>query len=143
MVMLKTMEPVKRLWGRLSFGSDLLQELSAVCQKEGVHLGWFTALGAVSKACFSYYEQEKREYRPLVIDRPLEITHLVGNVSLKDGNPFVHAHVTVADSEGRTYGGHLATGTIVFACEFVLEVLNGPALERVFDDTTGLYLWKD
>ena len=79
---------------------------------------------------------------PYVIDRPLEITNLVGNVSLRDGNPFVHAHVTLADSAGHAYGGHLAPGTIVFACEFVLEVLSESVLERAFDETTGLYLWK-
>lgn len=142
MIRARVVESTKRLMGKLSHGSDLLEELGEICSKEGIRLGWFTALGAVSKACFSYYQQEKQEYQAIVIDRPLEITHLIGNVSLKEGSPFVHAHVTVADDEGYAYGGHLAPGTIVFACEFVLEVLDGPAFERVFDGTTGLYLWN-
>ena len=35
----------------------------------------------------------------------------------------------------------LAPGTIVFACEFILETFDGPILERDLDETTGLYLW--
>ena len=61
---------------------------------------------------------------------------------MRDGNPFVHAHVTLADNAGHAYGGHLAPGTTIFACEFVLEVLSESVLERTFDETTGLYLWK-
>jgi len=32
-------------------------------------------------------------------------------------------------------------GTIVFACEFIIEAFDGPPLERGFDETTGLPLW--
>ena len=54
----------------------------------------------------------------------------------------VHAHITVADSDGKAFGGHLAPGTIVFACEFVITALNGPQLTRDHDDQTHLPLWK-
>ena len=141
-MMTRTVTSTRRLVGRLTFGADLLEELGEICRRETVDLGWIAGLGAVSKACLAYYDQRKHEYQSLVIDRPLEITNLVGNVSLRDGSPFVHAHVTLADGAGHAYGGHLAAGTIVFACEFVLEVLSGPALERALDETTGLYLWK-
>jgi uncharacterized protein len=128
--------------GELSFGDDLFEELGEICRREDIRLGWLAGLGAVSKASVAYYDQEKREYRSRVIDRRLEITRLVGNASLRDCSPFVHAHITLADGEGNAYGGHLAPGTIVFACEFVLEVFSGMTTERIYDDRTGLYLWK-
>jgi uncharacterized protein len=132
----------ERLMGRIGYGSDLLEELNKMCRKKDIRLGWFEGLGAVRKVCLSYYDQQKQGYQSVEVDRPLEITHLVGNVSLRDGAPFVHAHITLADGEGRAYGGHLAPGTIVFACEFVLDVLDGPDFERALDETTGLYLWR-
>jgi predicted DNA-binding protein with PD1-like motif len=138
---LRRMETKDRLVGKLDYGSDLLEELNEVCRRRDIRLAWFEGLGAVQKACLSYYDQQMREYQPLEIDRALEITQLTGNVSLKDGIPFVHAHVTLADRAGHAYGGHLAPGTIVFACEFRMEILEGPVLERVFDQTTGLFLW--
>ncbi|MBW1828134.1 MAG: DNA-binding protein, partial [Deltaproteobacteria bacterium] len=45
------------------------------------------------------------------------------------------------DSTGKAFGGHLASGTIVFACEFILEALDGPAFTRGLDEVTGLPLW--
>jgi predicted DNA-binding protein with PD1-like motif len=127
--------------GRLRHGADLLDELTEVCRQKDIKLGRIEAIGAVRKARIGFYDQEKREYEYITFDQPLEITNLTGNISIKDGSPFVHAHVTLADSSGRAYGGHLAQGTIVFACECMIEMLEGQAFERAFDSETGLSLW--
>jgi hypothetical protein len=141
MIMMRRIEPREVLTGRLRHEGDLLEEITDICRKENIQLGWFEALGAVKKARLAFYNQETHDYEFLVFDQPLEITKLVGNVSLKDGNPFVHAHITLADKAGNAYGGHLASGTVVFACEFVLEIFDGPVLEREPDEVTGLSLW--
>ena len=133
---------MRRIMGRLGHGKDLLEELTAVAEKEGVRLGRVEGIGAVKRARLGFYNQEEREYEFHEIDEPLEITCLIGNVSLKDGKPMVHAHVTLADKKGAAFGGHLAPGTVVFACEFVMQVLEGPELARALDDPTGLPLWK-
>jgi predicted DNA-binding protein with PD1-like motif len=127
--------------GKLSHGSDLLEEITDICRKENIRLGRIEALGAVQRARLGFYDQQTHEYHFHVIDQPLEITKLVGNVSLKDGNPFVHAHITLTDKTGNALGGHLAPGTLVFACEIILEAFDGPILERGFDGVTGLPLW--
>ena len=54
----------------------------------------------------------------------------------------VHAHVTLSDEQGNAFGGHLAPGTVIFACEFVIQELAGDALTRGFDEQTGLPLWQ-
>jgi hypothetical protein len=128
--------------GKLEFGADLLEEITRICVDRDIHLGWVEALGAVKKARLGYYNQKEREYHFYELDQTLEITNLVGNVSIKDGVPIVHAHVTFSDKDGHAYGGHLAPGTIVFACEIVIQVLDGPKFERVFDQETGLPLWN-
>ncbi|MBA3036250.1 MAG: DNA-binding protein, partial [Desulfobacterium sp.] len=112
-----------------------------ICRKNYIQLGRIEALGAVQKARLAFYDQQTHEYQFFRIDKLLEITQLVGNISLKDGNPMVHAHITLADKAGKTYGGHLAPGTVVFACEFILEVFEGPIFERKLDEETGLPLW--
>jgi len=128
--------------GRVSYGDDLLEALTRVCVERNVTLGRMQALGAVRAARIGYYNQKRRTYQFSLLDGPLGITHLVGNVSLKDGKPFVHAHLSLADEKGLTYGGHLAEGTIVFACEFVLEAFDGPRMERIYDEQTGLAVWS-
>ncbi len=141
MAIVKNVIPRECLMGKLSHGADLLEELTDLCRKANIRLGHLEALGAVQRARLGFYDQEARLYQFLEIDQPLEITSLVGNVSLKDGHPFVHAHVTLADEKGNVFGGHLAPGTVVFACEFVLMAFEGPVFERELDETTGLPLW--
>ena len=130
------------IMGKLGHGKDLLAELTALATAEGVTLGRVEALGAVKRARLGFYNQEEREYEFHEIDETLELTNLVGNISLKDGGTIVHAHVTLSDREGHAFGGHLAPGTIIFACEFVMQSLEGPALTRARDDATGLPLWE-
>lgn len=127
--------------GKGGFGEDLLEQITGVCRAAGITLGRVEALGAVQKARVGYYNQTSRQYDFLEFDRDLELTALVGNVSLKDGQPMVHAHVTLSDDEGNAYGGHLVQGTVIFACEFVIQQLHGEALVRGFDEDTGLPLW--
>ncbi len=128
--------------GRLSKGDDLLKAIEDKCKALGVHFGEVRAIGAVSRARIGYYDQDNRRYTYLDFDQPMEIVSLIGNISIKDGEPFVHAHIALADNAGRAFGGHLAEGTTVFACEVAIE--EGEPEEpfvREFDEETGLYLW--
>ncbi len=65
----------------------------------------------------------------------------MGNISLKDNEIMVHAHVVLADFEGKAYGGHLMPGTKIFAAEFHIQEYVGAELTRVKDKETGLPLW--
>ena len=47
-----------------------------------------------------------------------------GNVSLLNGEPIVHAHITFADEQGRCFGGHLGPNTLVFNMEILLTTLS-------------------
>jgi predicted DNA-binding protein with PD1-like motif len=127
--------------GKLKHGNDLLEEITEFCGQKGIRLGRISAIGAVQKARIGFYNQAIREYQFLDLDQPLEITSLTGNISIKDGQSMVHAHITLADENGNCYGGHLAPGTMIFACELILEAFEGPVLERGYDDVTGLTLW--
>lgn len=133
----------KEIWmGKLRHGADLLEELTEICKENSIQLGRVEAIGAVQKAVIGYYHQDKREYEFLTLDQHLEILNLTGNISIKDGSPMVHAHITLADAKGNAVGGHLSPGTIIFACECIIESYEGVILERGFDDETGLPLWS-
>jgi hypothetical protein len=142
MQIVRRIEPTFRLMGKLEHGADLLAALTRICREHDIRLGRVEAIGAVSKACIGYYDQAGREYRFMELDRPLEILKLAGNVSVRDGSPMVHAHVTLGEENGQAIGGHLANGTTVFACEFAVEAFAGEDLVRGFDETTGLPLWQ-
>lgn len=135
-------EKGRTLMGRLPKGGDLLGELTRVCREAEISLGEVRAIGAVERARIGYYDMAAREYKWLDLDRELEILSLLGNVSFKDGEVFVHAHVVLGDDQGRARGGHLAEGAPIFACEFAVQEYISPApFTREFDEPTGLLLW--
>ncbi len=142
MAIIREVKAVKMFIGKLAHGADLLEEITKICVDQNICLGRVEALGAVKKARLGYYNQQDQKYHFLDLNQTLEITNLTGNISIKDGAPVVHAHVTLSDKDGHAYGGHLAPETIVFACEVAIQVLDGPKFERGFDQETGLPLWK-
>lgn len=141
MSIIKQVQPTKLFMGKLSHGCDLLEEMTEICRKQNIVLGRIEGLGAVQKACLGFYNQNSRTYQCLSLDQPLEITKLVGNVSIKDNSPIIHAHITLASEDGTAYGGHLMPGTIVFAFECIVQSFDGPAFTRGYDEETGLPLW--
>jgi len=132
----------RRVFARLPYGGDLAEEILAVARENGVELGQVWAIGAVQKARLAYYDQDAKTYREFDLDQHLEIASLIGNISLRDRRPALHAHAVFADAQGHAYGGHVAPGCVVFACELLLFEFSGDQLERVHDETTGLPLWK-
>ena len=141
--MIKTVTASKVYMGRLSHGSDLLQEITDLCIKKKVKLGRIEGIGAVQKARMGYFNQAVREYRYIELNQALEITMLVGNISIKDNTPFVHAHITLSDEKGKAFGGHLAPGTEIYACEIIVHAFEGPEFIRSLDKVTALPLWHD
>ena len=75
------------------------------------------------------------------IERTCEIVGFIGNVSLRDDRPFLHAHATFADASGGTVGGHLTRGCEVFMAEVMIREITGVTLVRTFDEATGLAIW--
>lgn len=134
---------IKRsILGQLPYGSDLFDAMTELVQKENIRLGRISGIGATTHAVVAFYDQNTKKYNPLEFPGGMEILNLQGNVSLRDGKPFVHIHVVLGDPQGNVFGGHLLQGTKLFACEVTVDELEGDELVRAHDDRTGLYLWK-
>jgi len=125
--------------GRLEHGSDLLSSIKSIVKSEGIMFGLVYAIGAVKRAKLAYYNQYEKKYEVITIDKPMEILSCIGNVIGGD-EVIVHLHITLGDSDGKAYGGHLLEGTEVFACEVAIIELSGVRAERVYDEKTGLKL---
>ncbi len=132
----------RRFVGRLPHGQDLIKSIEAFCRETAVSMATFSAIGTVASVTLGAYDQKQQVYVTYAKEAPLEIVNCTGNISLKDGNPVVHAHILLADMHGKTIGGHLFSDTIIYAGEIDLLELAGKPLERAYDTTTGLMLWK-
>jgi predicted DNA-binding protein with PD1-like motif len=126
---------------RLAHKGDLSESLTSLCRDNGLTSAFVSAIGALERATIGYYNQETKSYETISIEQPVELANLAGNLSLKDGQPMVHAHVVLSKDTGETFAGHLMSPTIVFAGEaFVVELIGEP-LVREPDEQTGLTLW--
>ena len=129
---------------RLPYGEDLLLTLKRFCDENEITQGTLIVIGAVQQATVGYYDQEAREYRANSFNQPMEVVSCSGNISLLEGKPFVHAHIVLADSEGKpAAAGHLMEDTIIFAGEAFVQELIGEPLVRKFDEQTSLSLWEE
>jgi hypothetical protein len=127
---------------RLPKQADLLQSLTSEFSQRGVETGSFLVIGAVTSATIGFYNVFKREYEVKSFQGQYEIVNCTGNISLRDGKVFVHAHIVLADQDLKCFGGHLMEGTQIFAAELSAFPLSGDALTRVYDEPTGLFLWS-
>jgi len=125
---------------RVQHDSDIINFVTNVAKKHEMITASFTAIGALKCAKLGFYNQEKHEYLETLLSSPQEIASCVGNISLKEGEPFVHAHTVLADLNGNTKAGHLLEGK-VFAAEVHIIELTGEKIVRRNDAVTGLSLW--
>jgi hypothetical protein len=133
---------------RLKPGSDLLGSLQEIVAREGVKAGVIlSGVGLLEEArlrnCKSLPEEypitdENRTY--LSFNRPLEILSLSGNITVAEGNPLVHAHVTlshVGGDEIGIIGGHLIEGCVIFGfAEIILMEVEDIEMEKNYDKET-------
>jgi len=132
----------RTIMGQFPFGADLLESLTQFVRKEKIHSGRISGIGATTHAVLAYYDQIQKKYLSMEFSGGMEILNLQGNVSIRDGNPFVHVHILLGDPQGKVFGGHLMPGTKLWACEVVIDEFTGEELARGEDPRTGLFLWK-
>ena len=121
--------------------SDIHERVTAFCVEHRIRKGWINVLGATEEVKLGYYDQARHRYHDRVFKEELEIVSCMGNVSLKEGKPFLHLHAAMGDTKLRMWGGHLFPGSKVFAAEVCVQEVEGAALKRLPDASTGLFLW--
>jgi uncharacterized protein len=127
---------------RLPPGTDLLEGLTQTAADLGIRAGTVQVIGAVSRLALGYYAQDRREYEMLDLPGHWEIASGLGNVSIREGEPFVHLHIVACGQDGSAVGGHLMPGTIAFVAEVYLRTLDGDPPIRRPDEETGLAVWE-
>jgi len=137
---MKEGKPARVIVERLRRGEDVLERLNEIVLENEVTAASFTAFGAVERAVVGFFVGNG-QYSTISCDGPLEVLSCTGNVSLKEGKPSIHAHIALADKDGRAYGGHVMAGCIVSATfEVTVLVYEGIELDSKFDVGTGLFL---
>ena len=115
----------------------VIETLTRFCKERGIRNAKLSGIGAVKKTEIGAYDLPEQEYIKKEYPEILELLSFEGNVSLKDGEPFIHAHVVLSDHQMKTLGGHLFETTVGVAGEFFLREFDGNA-HRELDPDIGL-----
>ena len=130
--------PLRTYALRLKPGQDLRRELLAFAQAHGLRAACvLTGVGSLTTVTLRLANQES----PTVYQGHFEIVSLVGTLSVNGS----HLHLSVADSTGRTLGGHLLDGNLIYTtAELVIGELPALDFRRETDPTFGyqeLVVW--
>lgn len=131
----------ERVQIRLESGEHVAASLLAWLKAERIGYATMTGLGAVSSATVSYWNAETREYEQHQLEDQMEVVSLVGNVSIKEGEPFTHIHVTLGRRDLSIVGGHCNDAVVHPNLELWLRP-EAEAVERTLDATCGLYFMQ-
>jgi predicted DNA-binding protein with PD1-like motif len=120
-------------------GDEVKSGIERFARGHGLTAAQFTGIGAFSDVTLGYFDWERKEYDQIPIREQVEVATLAGDVATKDGQPQVHAHLVVGDSQGRAYAGHLLEAHVRPTLELILT--ETPAeLRKVVDAESGLAL---
>jgi predicted DNA-binding protein with PD1-like motif len=72
----------------------------------------------------------------------MEITSLVGSISTKGGEPYLHLHINLCREDMSVVGGHLNECRISATCEMIVRKIKGRVERKLDEDVTGLNLYE-
>ncbi len=116
---------------RLKPDTDLKEKLKNIANDEDIKAGFIvTAIGSLKQATIRFANQAAST----VLNDKFEILCLNGTIATTG----LHLHIAIADSQGKTIGGHLDYGCIIYT---TAEILIGSSSDfrfaRTLDPQTG------
>ena len=129
-----------RAYMTLEKGDNINKTFESFAEVKGVGCAWLNGIGALENPEIGYYSLEDKSYHRKTFKGEYELTSLIGNITLKEGKPFSHTHITFSDTEFRVFGGHLFNANITAAGEFIMQ-FGSDEINREMNAEIGLPLW--
>lgn len=123
---------------RLDKGEEVLAGLLAVCRRENILLATVQGTGTIDDATLTVRYRRTLEKKAINYRGDMEIAACTGTVTQKEGDPWLHLHMVLANPvEKFCSGGHLERAMVGLNAEFVLTVCPGQ-VQRVYDPRTAI-----
>jgi hypothetical protein len=120
----------------LKKGERIIEKLREFVKEKKIKSGYFNAIGAVSSVELAHYNLKERKYTTRLINSPLEIVSLIGNVTEAKS---IHAHIALGTDEMELYGGHLKEAVVAATCEIIFYEFS-EMVNRKYNKEIGLNL---
>ena len=121
----------------LKAGAIIPDDILGIAKKEKIHTARVEAIGGVEELRLAYFNRGTKRYEEHDFNEFLEVTGILGNVTLKEGKPYLHIHGTFGRRDLSTLAGHVMKAKVFPILEVVITPTKNRALRR-FDDELGL-----
>lgn len=116
---------------------QILSTLIQFCKDHDIINGQISGIGAIKNIELGAYDLANKKYIIKEFNEIWELTSFQANILLKDGEPFIHAHINISNHDLDVKGGHLFEAEVAAVGEFVLQKINTNG-KRKMDDHIGL-----
>ena len=121
----------------LRAGAKIPDAIVAIAAREKIATASVEAIGGVDKLRLAYFNRASRKYEEHDFAEFFEVTSLLGNITQKEGKPFLHVHGNFGRKDLSVVGGHVMTASVFPIMEVVITPTKNKAL-RKFDEALGL-----
>lgn len=130
----------RTVFARLDAGDDLLLSLKQCATEHGIRSAWFSVIGGLKELAYGLYEQGQYKNIHRTAKHCFELLPTFGNITQKEGDVLVHAHVIAGnEDDGGAFGGHLLEGSKIYPfAEVVMQEVD-ITIGRDFDPKLNLW----
>ena len=90
----------------------VMETLTNFCKNMNIQNGQVSGIGAVKNIELGAYDLGNKSYIRRNFGSIYELVSFQGNITLKEGEPFIHAHITISNHKMEIHGGHLFEMTV-------------------------------
>jgi len=124
---------------RIEPNEELFESLLKFSDKEKINSGFFYGIGACKKCILGRYNEKTKDYDWRKINKQMEISSIIGNLTIKEKNKYLHIHAVLSDEKLKSIGGHLKELIVFPTCEILFFKFN-KKIYRKYNELTNLYL---
>lgn len=125
---------------RIDRGEEIVENLKTLAKTENILLGTISGIGACDDVTLGVYSVEEQKYYENKYHEELELTSLNGNLSVMQGETYLHLHANFGRANGEVVGGHLNKAVISGTSEIFIHTINAQT-DRKKDPETGLNIF--
>jgi predicted DNA-binding protein with PD1-like motif len=125
---------------RIDKGEEVVNCLKTICKNIDIKLGSIIGIGSTDKVTIGLLNTKTKKYQSKEFTGDHEISSLVGNITMMNGEVYLHLHITICNVGHKAIGGHLTSAIISATFEGIIDIIEGQVTREYNDDVCLNYL---